>query len=72
MSIARTIPRQLAEGLVNDLPSSYLEGEIKPISMTSEGRVRVAAVQADIEKIWTADPMAAWDSTDNPYDGEAW
>jgi len=36
----------MAQGLVSDTPNSYLEGELRPLSMTSEGRMRVTTVPA--------------------------
>lgn len=42
----------MVQGLVNDVPSSYIAGQLQPLSLTSEGRLRVSAVPADIQKIW--------------------
>lgn len=36
----------LATALVNDSPRSYTDGELRSLSLTSEGRLRVASVSA--------------------------
>lgn len=36
------------QGLVSDLPQSYVEGEYQPLSLNSEGRLRVATVPANV------------------------
>ena len=42
----------MVQGLVNDVPSSYLAGYVQPLSLTAEGRLRVSVVNADINRIW--------------------
>lgn len=42
----------MVQGLVNDVPSSYLAGQVHPLSLTAEGRLRVSAVPADTKSIW--------------------
>lgn len=39
----------LIQGLVNDTPSTWIDGEIRPISITAEGRVRVSSVPAMVD-----------------------
>ncbi len=51
----------MIQALVNDVPNSYSIGAIQPISLTSEGRVRVSSVQADINQIWQ-------NTFDNPWE----
>lgn len=53
-----------ARGLVTDTPSTLIDGDIQPLSLTPQGRLRVSTVQADIEKIW----QSTWD---NPWDDVA-
>lgn len=36
----------LPQALVADTPPSYAEGELRPLSLSSEGRLRVVSVQA--------------------------
>jgi hypothetical protein len=38
--------------LVSDSINSYLDGDIQPLSLTREGRLRVAMVQSDQGQIW--------------------
>lgn len=42
----------MMQGLVNDTPQSYVANQLQPISLTAEGRVRVSAVSADINRVW--------------------
>jgi hypothetical protein len=38
----------IALGLVDDTPSVYLVGQTRAISLTTEGRIRVASIQATV------------------------
>lgn len=70
---ATTIYGPLSQAIVSDSPESYTPGYVQPLSMTSEGRMRVSAVIADIDRAWqhTFDNpwpagTAAWSG--NPYE----
>ena len=39
--------RSLLAGLVSDTPSSYLPDQVKPLSINTEGRLRVSSVEAN-------------------------
>lgn len=50
----------MVQGLVNDVPSSFLSGNIQPLSLTSEGRLRVSTVPSDIQNIWRGTFNSPW------------
>lgn len=57
-------PSPLLQGVVSDTPQSYTPDTLQPISLTSEGRVRVSMVQADLTQVWqhtTEDPWVMGD-----------
>jgi hypothetical protein len=62
----------LSQGLVTDLPQSYLPNSIYPISLTAEGRLRVSSVEADINKIWQGTFNDPWnfDFTPGSYQSD--
>lgn len=69
-----------AAAMVSDLPPTLLPGETKPLSLTSDGRLRVAVADAriaeapfnsDMREMWGV--FAAWDNGAKPYyDGSPW
>lgn len=60
---ATTAKGPMVQGLVNDVPASYLVGQLQPVSLTSDGRVRVSAVSSDVTKVWN-------NTFDNPFFNE--
>lgn len=44
--------RMLGYARVSDTPEIYNPDDIKPLSMTSQGRLRASVVQADVERVW--------------------
>jgi hypothetical protein len=38
----------MPRGLVSDTPQSYLDGQLQPLSLSSDGRLRVSSVPASI------------------------
>lgn len=60
----------LVQGLVNDTPNSYTVGTVQPLSLTAEGRVRVSAVESDLNRIWNHTFESPWPS-DNAWEIES-
>lgn len=58
--------RVLTAGLVSDTPPSYITGEQRPYSLTTEGRIRVSTVDARIPKM--EDMCPGFSSIGNPWD----
>lgn len=53
----------MIQGLVSDSPESFISGDVHPLLLTSEGRLRVSAVNSDINQVW----QNTWD---NPWAAE--
>lgn len=54
--------RSVTGGLVNDTPQSYSPNDIRPLSLTSDGRLRVSSVDALNESVWRNTFNNPWDS----------
>lgn len=64
----------MVQGVVNDTPNSYVAGELRPMSMTPEGRLRVSTAPSYIDDVWnmTFDgPWAAGAGWSVPSAGQA-
>lgn len=61
---------QQVGAIVNDTPNNYTPGDVKALSLTPEGRLRVSTVPSDINNIWqhTFDAMGY----DNPWEMESY
>lgn len=46
------IQEVLPRAIVSDVPASYTSDDVKPLSLTAQGRLRVSAVAADIDRVW--------------------
>lgn len=57
----------MVQGVVNDSPQSYLDGIVRPLSLTSQGRVRVSTVQADVGQVWESIQDSPWSFTESPW-----
>lgn len=61
----------MVQGLVSDTPNSYFAGNVQPISLTPEGRLRVSAVDAytgiNFFPTVNYDPNIFTNVQDNPY-----
>jgi len=72
--------RTLMYGLVNDAVQIYIPGDVKQLSMTTEGRLRVSTAEARIidspfrdkeREMWG--DLRPWDNGPHPYyDGSPW
>jgi len=67
----------LVQSLVNDSPLSLLQGTVQPLSLTSEGRLRVSSVDSYFDKIWEHTFEDVWGTSlttvansDLPFAGE--
>ncbi len=56
----------LIQGLVNDTPNSYQSGIIQPLSLTTEGRLRVSNVDSYIDQIWQHTFENPWNEMNIP------
>lgn len=59
---ATDVAGPLVQGVVDDGPPAYIDGEVRPISMNAQGRVRVAAVIIDPSEVWDCLFKGAWGS----------
>lgn len=56
----------MVQGLVSDVPDSFLVDTIRPLSLTSDGRLRVSAAISQIDQVWQGTFASPWFS-DNPW-----
>jgi len=54
---ANNIPK----ALVNETPESYLPGSAQPLSLTSDGLLRVRSQQDDFNRIWQGTFASPWE-----------
>jgi hypothetical protein len=59
---ATSVVGPMVQAIVSDTPESFVADTIRPLSLTSEGRLRVSMVPADIDRVWN-------DVFDNPWSG---
>lgn len=61
------IQEVIGKALVSDTPETYTSGDIQPLSITNQGRLRVSTIAADIDRIWqnTFDADSGW-AADSP------
>lgn len=72
--------RMLGYAHVSDVPETYVPADVKPLSMTTDGRVRVAVADARVMDAPFSDEMRGswgelrpWENGSKPYfDGSAW
>lgn len=60
----------LIQGWVNDAPQSFRPDTLQPISLTTEGRLRVSTVVSDNGQLWQHTFDSPW-SDDNQWDMES-
>src|SRR4051812_13661701 len=46
------IQEVLPRAIVSDVPVSYVTDAVQPLSLTTQGRLRVSSVAADITQVW--------------------
>lgn len=61
-AVATASTGPLVMGLVSDTAQPALDGVVSPLSINSEGRLRVASVNVDLDAAWQA--ILAWPSGD--------
>lgn len=62
-----TVKGQIAEGLVSDTVEGYLDGNIKPISLASDGRLRVITAEESYNfSAWSDPEQFGTNMPDNP------
>lgn len=61
----------MLQAVTRDTPPSYDPGTIQPLTMTSEGRLRVSTVSADINNVWRGTFNNPWASHSNPWAQES-
>lgn len=59
-----------ARALVTEAPQSFVDGEVQPMSLTSQGRLRVSSVQSDVEKVWQNTNDDPWGGLSNSWGGK--
>lgn len=72
-AVSTSVTGPLVQAVVSDTPQSYNPDQVYPLSITTEGRLRVATVPADIDQVWqhTFDNPFAYD-TPSAADSGAW
>lgn len=60
----------MVQAMVDDSPPSYIDGEVRPLSLNSQGRLRVAAVIVDPSEIWDCILKSQW--VDDPWAKGTW
>lgn len=68
-ALASGVLGPLMQAMVSESPSSYLDGVVQPLSMTSEGRLRVSAVQSYYDHIWGTTFNSPWGEVETPSVG---
>lgn len=61
----------MVQAMVDDAPPAYLDGEVRPLSLNSQGRLRVAAVIVDPAEIWNSLDKNQWADC-SPWSQETW
>lgn len=74
---AEDVTGPLVQAVVSDTPQSYVSATIQPLSVTSEGRLRVSTVESYNDRIWQhtfespwASPLQTVADADLSYAGE--
>lgn len=69
-AVATSVAGPLVQGIVSDAPESYLDATVRPLSLTAEGRLRVATVPSDVNEVWQHTFDNPW-PTDDPWEAGA-
>lgn len=60
----------MVQAVVSDVPQSYVDGYVQPLSLTADGRLRVSTVSSDITRIWQNTFNNFWSIEDINYTSE--
>ena len=65
-------PSPLTQALVNDVPQSYVPDTVQPLSLTSDGRLRVSTIASDLTQAWQSTLDNPWASDNSPWREIGW